>query len=348
VLIAARMSEAHEPIHNPHDKLFKSVFGRPQNAAALIRALLPPEVIQELRIDTIRPEPASTVGATLRERSPDLVFSIRQRCNHDRLYVVLEHKSAPERATAYAVDRYSVDVADRQVRQHPRVPGLPMVISIVMHHGSIRWNAPRALHELYRGTAKLRAALHRYFHGSEFFLFDVALDSDQALRQRGMNALATLASWVMANARTSTSIAADLYRVLDLFQRVFAEPGGTEDVVTLVRYILDVTDVSPEALDYFFNRAFGHRAQEISMITTGERLRQEGREQGLEQGLERGLLQSRQRLLMQLKHRFGALPHDVIQRVSTADTKALDTWALRLLDASTLDQVFATARMGNG
>jgi hypothetical protein len=279
-------------------------------------------------------EPTSSVDARLREHFSDLVFSICQRCDDQRLYVVLEHKSAPEPFTAHVVDRYCGGITDRQARGHRLVPGLPITVSIVVHHGAGGWNAPRALHDLYGGTARVRKGLRRYVRGSEFFPYDVALDSDRALRRRRMPPLATLALWLFANAPTSAEFAAELDRVMDLFRRVFDDRGGSEDVVMLVRYILDVTDASLEALDDFFHCSFGHRAKEVSMLTTGERLRQEGRQQGLEQGRQ-GFL------LMLLETGFGALPHDVIRRVHAADAEALDAWDRRVLTATALDDVFA-------
>jgi hypothetical protein len=44
-------------------------------------------------------------------------------------------------------------------------------------------------------------------------------------------------------------------------------------------------------------------------------------------------------LLRLLEPRFGALPAEVRDQVAAADTAALDTWGLRLLDAESLDEV---------
>ncbi len=46
-------------------------------------------------------------------------------------------------------------------------------------------------------------------------------------------------------------------------------------------------------------------------------------------------------LLRQLARRFGALPDEAVDRVRAADIAALEEWGLRLLDAASLDDVFA-------
>jgi Domain of unknown function (DUF4351) len=46
-------------------------------------------------------------------------------------------------------------------------------------------------------------------------------------------------------------------------------------------------------------------------------------------------------LLRQLARRFGALPESIKARVDSAGTDALERWCDRLLDAASLDDLFA-------
>ena len=68
----------------------------------------------------------------------------------------------------------------------------------------------------------------------------------------------------------------------------------------------------------------------------------EGKALGLMQGMAKGVVQGEARILTQLlTSRFGILPAEVTARMEDADTDSLETWAKRLLDARTLDEVFA-------
>jgi hypothetical protein len=49
-------------------------------------------------------------------------------------------------------------------------------------------------------------------------------------------------------------------------------------------------------------------------------------------------------LLRQLTRRFGVLPADVAARVRQAGTPELEDWADRILDATSLDELFAASR----
>jgi hypothetical protein len=48
-------------------------------------------------------------------------------------------------------------------------------------------------------------------------------------------------------------------------------------------------------------------------------------------------------VLRQLTRRFGSLPPTVTQRLTAGTIAELDRWAERLLDAASLDEVFAGA-----
>jgi len=64
--------------------------------------------------------------------------------------------------------------------------------------------------------------------------------------------------------------------------------------------------------------------------------------QGRIEGEVRGRVEGEARVLLRLaERRFGPLPADVRDRIMTADSPILGTWLDRLMDAPTLDAVFA-------
>ena len=74
---------------------------------------------------------------------------------------------------------------------------------------------------------------------------------------------------------------------------------------------------------------------EQTMQTLEQLLRPEIFEKGVATG-------QRELLLSQLVHRFGTLPESVTRRVAAASTAELERWGKRILDAASLDDVFAT------
>jgi flagellar biosynthesis/type III secretory pathway protein FliH len=68
-----------------------------------------------------------------------------------------------------------------------------------------------------------------------------------------------------------------------------------------------------------------------------EKHRRLAREEGLEEGRKEG----QQLVLRLLARRFGALPEAVTARVMDAGLEELERWSDRILDAASLDEVFA-------
>ena len=76
-----------------------------------------------------------------------------------------------------------------------------------------------------------------------------------------------------------------------------------------------------------------------------QQARQQAIEQGMQQGIERGRIEGERTVLgRQLLRRFGELPKSASERLVGASMVDLERWADRVLDAKSLDDVFAPPR----
>ncbi|PLC48879.1 cytosolic protein [Pollutimonas subterranea] len=84
------------------------------------------------------------------------------------------------------------------------------------------------------------------------------------------------------------------------------------------------------------------RGLEKGMALGMEEGLEKGIERGIEKGMKRGLRQGETMLLQrQLVRKFGPLSPALRERINTATPAQLETWSLNILDAKTLDDVFA-------
>ena len=66
-------------------------------------------------------------------------------------------------------------------------------------------------------------------------------------------------------------------------------------------------------------------------------------EEGRQEGHQEGQIEGERALIrQQLTRRFGVLPAWVEQHIAAADTTTLEQWGLRLLDTTSLEEVFRT------
>ncbi|HUQ92996.1 MAG TPA: hypothetical protein VM120_15045 [Bryobacteraceae bacterium] len=80
------------------------------------------------------------------------------------------------------------------------------------------------------------------------------------------------------------------------------------------------------------------RTIEGKLAEMREILRQEGREAGREQGREET---ARRLLTLQLQQRYTKVPVKFARKIASADLATMETWALRLMSAREIDEVFA-------
>ena len=83
-------------------------------------------------------------------------------------------------------------------------------------------------------------------------------------------------------------------------------------------------------------------------MTAAERLRDEGRLEGRQEGEQRGRQEGQKQgafsfLLGQLKRKFGPVPERYQQYIQEASSEQLRDWGLQLLDAESLEVLFAEA-----
>ncbi|GAA0504247.1 DUF4351 domain-containing protein [Pigmentiphaga daeguensis] len=112
--------------------------------------------------------------------------------------------------------------------------------------------------------------------------------------------------------------------------------------------LIDWLIALPEDMEPEFLQAVANLSEEKKMafVSTAEKWGiKKGMQQGLEQGLQAGRSEGRVEgqadlLLRQIQRRFGPVDTSIVQRIRTAKAAELETWALNVLDAPGLDEVF--------
>lgn len=100
-----------DDIHQPHDKLFAIGFGDPINAAGLLRAQLPAELVSQIDWSTLKSESGSFVDPELRKTQSDLLFSATFAGRRCLLYVLFEHQRQEDPLMALRLLRYMMNIS---------------------------------------------------------------------------------------------------------------------------------------------------------------------------------------------------------------------------------------------
>jgi hypothetical protein len=332
-------------VPNPHDTLFKVVFGQLEHARGMLQTVVPPALAAMIDWSTLALEPNSFADATLRWQYTDLLYSAAwQDAGPALVYFLFEHQSTlPDGGMmAFRLLRYQVQIWESWRADHPDAKALPPIIPIVMYHGVAPWSAPRTFAELLDVPAGRRPAVAPHTVQLAYMLHDLAAVSDDELRAAPMmTALGKLAVLCLKHARARADFLGIFAHWMDVVREVARAPTGLKALVQVIRYILQVHEPRQretlEALMTLVEREVGSQAKE-AVMTAGQQL--------IEQGIQQGRQEERRRfqglLLRLLRQRFGnEVDAHVERQVAAGSGEQLEAWIARVLSAPTLSELLA-------
>ena len=118
-------------------------------------------------------------------------------------------------------------------------------------------------------------------------------------------------------------------------QGLFSLEPSVEKQLKYIDFVDIYSDLSTDERKAYQRR---YPQEESKMAGLAERLRTEGMQQGMQQGMQKGELNV---LLRLLTRRFGPLDSATKLRLQEASSEELERWADNILDAASLDEVFA-------
>jgi len=336
-------------VPNPHDTLFRFTFTHPFHAASWLCSLWPALVTNAIDWTSLAAADQRLPGLRLRPHFADLVFAANATSNeHGTVLLLVEHKSHVDPGLEWQLLRYAVLLQRVHQQQHG---GRPEVLAAVLQHGAATPAAPDTT------DATATSPFAPYRPRLLFVVDDLRCDVDRALAGRSLTPLAELTLRALATLPSSTP--ADVPVFFERWQQLLvavdrtegapsAPPLGSDATDALGFYALAVTDVDPAALAATFTHIL--QRPEDTIMSTLERTYQKGRNDGHREGHRDGHRDGQREgevrgkaetLLRLLRRRFAALPETVAVRLAAASGAELDRWTDRVLDAATLDELFA-------
>ncbi len=331
-----------EYLKNPHDHFFKELLTPVENAAAFMQNFLPPDVLATLDVTHPALDNDSFVDEALRDQHSDLLFLV-QKTNRDAafIYVLFEHKSAPDKWVAWQVLRYVMRVWERALRNG--ATSLPPIFPLVVYHGAARWQVPHefsALLDLQQAEALRAFQPEFHYHLCDLSGIDLTQIKGAAYLQAGLRLLQTIFTDEFETA---------LAEAIDIMLRV-PEPSTMELLQKLLRYSAGSRrNLARDKVRQMINAKFKEKERETLMNTLAEQWMQEGQEIGLQKGLLQGRQEGRQEgwqaallatTLRVLQWKF-ALPEAQTQRIHTLtlpQLEDLNQTAFTLADHQELQQ----------
>lgn len=311
-------------ISNPHDRFFKELLSSADLASDFLQHYLPPEISAVLDLSAPEPVRDAFVDADLQQHFADLLYRVKMRQGVEAfVYVLFEHKSAPDRWVALQILRYLIRLWERLLAQG--AGQLPPIYPIVFYHGQSRWAAPlnfRSLVAISQGSPLLK-----HVPEFEYYLMDLSAIDEEQLKG---------APYLRAGLRLFRHIfGQELKRQLPaIFNLLDAEPepARLDHLRTIAIYLSNATDqLTATDITESLEKAFPEKRE--LMETFLDTWIQQGVEKGLQQGLQQGLqLGFASLTLKQLRVLLGELPESLQERIKNLPSEKLEMLGESLLN----------------
>ena len=171
-----------DPLHHPHDGLFKLAFTNPLHAAPPFQAYLPAAVTRELDFSQLTLEPGHYVDQELNQCESDLLFRLPYQGEDAFVYMLFEHQSTPDRWLPLRLLRYQVRIWEQYRRGKDHGVNLPVIIPVVLAQCGGRWPMEPRFSALFNLPPDRAAVLREHIPDFCFGLIDLAALPWESLR----------------------------------------------------------------------------------------------------------------------------------------------------------------------
>jgi predicted transposase/invertase (TIGR01784 family) len=234
-----------------------------------------------LALDTLEICKDRFVDATLQAHYSDILYQVDLKKTHSPMwiYVLFEHKSAPEPQVALQLLRYMVRIWEQQGKQNkPLMPILPLVV----YHGRSRWTIAQQFQGLFED---MPPALRSHIPEYTYYLCDLTQMQESEIIGGIQMQVAIMAMKSIFQPEMGTHLG----KIIELLTALQDKQTALECLEAVLRYIVSAADIQEEeVLTVLEKSEFG---KEVSMGTLAEKWMEKGKQQGMQQGMQQELLE---------------------------------------------------------
>ena len=304
-------------LHQPSDKLVKSTFADPLNAAGFFEAHLEPSVAAQIDWRSLRLENTSFIDEELVGSESDLLFTAQARFGEAFLYLLFEHQSREDPLMALRLLRYMVRVWGRKPQTRRASTRLVPILPVVLTQCVDSWKRPARFHSLFDESGKVWAAANAFTPDFRFKLVQ--------LRELGFDEIRGTPGGILTLRALKASSSGELLSGA-VWDEALMTRLSPEALQRLLRYIY-----AGEVDKADFRRKV-QAVRDFNLHQTTMTLEQQFREEGKLEGKLEALLTA-------LESRFGALPQSLKEDIlKTTEAASLDRLFLEALGCSSLEE----------
>ncbi len=231
---------------------------------------------------------------------PDLVYTCQYGADPLRIALLFEHKSAPRTGLAYQLLQYMMGIWRHN---HQQDQAMMPVVAMVLYHGKRSWRPG----DFWSCFEALPVDISGYIPNFDYLFMDLSCYTDKQLKVGAFKAAAVkIGLLIMKHIYDQDNLEKALREYIEIGRQYFTTPNGLEFLRSVIQYLFQVTDIAESAMAAAIAPAVEKGGDEV--MTTAQRLREEGfkigcqkgRQEGRQEGWQEGRREGSQHLLSNL------------------------------------------------
>lgn len=277
------MSKKHE-INNAHDKYFKEVFSRRDEAVSFLKGTLPVDIFRHLNPESIKPANTHYITKELQESMSDVVYEADYSGFPIKLTFIIEHKSYVPKFPFVQFLLYFANCIAQQVKQKKKGEELKLAfpIIIVVHHSEQEWK----IKPVWEYFGNVPEVLRLFIPAFEYILVDLTKEDYLKIKERYDSLILQISFMTMKGTSDQQNFEAMTAFIFSELSRLLTDENGTNFFESTLLYLFDRTEIDEDKFVETITeitKQGGHKA-----MTVKEKLFAKGRKEGIIKGIEKG------------------------------------------------------------
>ena len=262
--------------HKNHDILFKKTLQQKENAIDYLQNELPENILKELELSSLEIAKDSFIDQADNDIHSDILFKVMFRGKPGYIYLLLEHKSYPDRFTAFQLLKYMVGIWDLHLKQSKGEKlMLPIILPMVLYHGETEWKFGKDFLSIQEKVE----VLEKYQVNFSYILQDLSKQKDEDIKGEIINRIFLL----LFKYIHSDNIEEKFLSILDLLVELEGKQTGLEYIEIVIRYLFNSSEkIRIDKVKTMIEDTRNRRIKNI-MPTIADSLRKEGYDIGLQE-----------------------------------------------------------------
>jgi len=309
---------------NPHDKFFRQMFSKKEVAAEFLENYLPENLLNIIDTKSLEISKDSFVDSDYTEYFSDIVYNVKIKEENAYIYCLFEHKSYPQKDTAFQLLKYLVKLWELHRKQSTQKL-LPVIIPILIYHGDKMYNIDKN----FISIVNSRVNTEKYIPDFEFLFYDFSIYTDQQIIG-SIQLQITLK--IMHSIYTKNNLEQNLDEIFKLIKKLSNSKSILEYFTIGLKYILEIKNYDLEVIQNKIDKIIPERSD--ILMTTADRLREEGMKKGKEEEIIETIT-----VLLGQKLEFNEFPDNLKEKLNKADLDTLILIRNNLLQINSLKEL---------